>query len=94
MKAPNSRYPALVAINVPTEKARAVVDAMEEDMSTQLATKSDLAVLGSELKQKIDAAGVVHRLEMQQLQYVMTVRLGSIAVAVAGLLFAALKLSP
>jgi hypothetical protein len=31
---------------------------------------------------------------MQQLQYVMTVRLGSIAVAVAGLLFAALKLSP
>ncbi len=63
-------------------------------MSTQLATKSDLAVLGSEVKQQITAAGVAHRLEMQQLQYVMTVRLGSIAVAVAGLLFAALKLSP
>jgi uncharacterized protein HemX len=32
----------LVSINVPSDKARAVVDAMERDMLTQLAGKSDL----------------------------------------------------
>ena len=37
-----SLYDALVAINVPFDKARAVVDAMERDMGTTLATKTDL----------------------------------------------------
>jgi hypothetical protein len=37
-----SLYDALVSINVPSDKARAVVDAMERDMLTQLAGKSDL----------------------------------------------------
>ena len=37
-----SLYDALVSINVPSDKARAVVDAMERDMLTQLASKSDL----------------------------------------------------
>jgi len=35
-------YDALVSINVPSDKARAVVDAMERDMGTTLATKMDL----------------------------------------------------
>jgi hypothetical protein len=35
-------YDALVSINVPSDKARAVVDAMERDMGTTLATKQDL----------------------------------------------------
>jgi hypothetical protein len=38
-----SLYDALVSINVPNDKARAVVDAMERDMATHLATKSDLS---------------------------------------------------
>lgn len=38
-----SLYDALVSINVPNDKARAVVDAMERDMGTTLATKADLA---------------------------------------------------
>jgi hypothetical protein len=38
-----SLYDALVSINVPSDKARAVVDAMERDMGTTLATKADLA---------------------------------------------------
>ena len=42
-----SLYDALVGINVPTDKARAVVDAMERDMLTQLAGKSDLENLRS-----------------------------------------------
>ena len=36
-----SLYDALVSISVPSDKARAVVDAMERDMSTALATKQD-----------------------------------------------------
>ena len=36
-----SLYDALVSINVPSDKARAVVDAMERDMGTTLATRQD-----------------------------------------------------
>ena len=48
-----SLYDALVSINVPSDKARAVVDAMERDMGTTLATKQDLAVLKAELEAKL-----------------------------------------
>jgi hypothetical protein len=93
-----------VAVNVPTDKARAVVDAMEEDMATLLTTKSDfaslrnelkqeIAALRNELKQEIEASRVAFRLELQLLQSSMTVRLGSITVVGLGLLFAALKLT-
>ena len=40
-----SLYDALVSISVPSDKARAVVDAMERDMGTTLATKQDLEAL-------------------------------------------------
>jgi len=42
-----SLYDALVSINVPSDKARAVVDAMERDMGTTLATKQDLLPLAT-----------------------------------------------
>jgi hypothetical protein len=45
-----SLYDALVSINVPSDKARAVVDAMERDMGTTLATKQDLLFLRQELQ--------------------------------------------
>jgi hypothetical protein len=44
-----SLYDALVSIHVPSEKARAVVDAMERDMGTTLATKQDLKLLEHQL---------------------------------------------
>jgi len=44
-----SLYDALVSINVPNDKARAVVDAMERDMATTLATKQDLEITGKDL---------------------------------------------
>jgi phosphopantetheine adenylyltransferase len=44
-----SLYDALVSISVPSDKARAVVDAMERDMSTALATKQDLQLLRQEV---------------------------------------------
>jgi hypothetical protein len=49
MNALYSLYDALVSINVPNDRARAVIDAMERDMTTVLATKSDLALLESRL---------------------------------------------
>ena len=48
-----SLYDALVSINVPGDKARAVVDAMERDMGTTLATKQDLALLRQEVRQDL-----------------------------------------
>jgi hypothetical protein len=50
-----SLYDALVSINVPNDKARAVVDAMERDMSTHLATKTDIDSHRLALKGDIDA---------------------------------------
>ena len=37
-----SLYDALVSINVPNDKAKAVIDAMEREMMDKVATKSDL----------------------------------------------------
>jgi hypothetical protein len=42
-------YDALVSINVPDDKAKAVIDAMEREMMDKLATKADLAALRSEM---------------------------------------------
>ena len=44
-----SLYHVLVSINVPNDKARAVVDAMERDMGMTIATKTDLQLLRQEL---------------------------------------------
>jgi len=42
-----SLYDALVSISVPADKARAVVDAMEREMGTTLATKQDMSFLAT-----------------------------------------------
>mgnify|MGYP006283805121 CR=1 FL=1 len=81
-------YDALVSIQVPADKARAVVDAMERDMGTQLATKTDLHMLRQELHQEI----ALVRKDLQLLESRLTVRLGSIMVVGIGVLFAALRL--
>lgn len=49
-----SLYDALISINVPSDKARAVVDAMERDMGTTLATKQDLESMTIATKQDLD----------------------------------------
>ena len=100
-------YDALVSIDVPAEKARAVIDALEHDMGATLATKSDIQLLKQELgqlkqevslelgqlKQGMNLEFNLIRKEMELLRSSMTVRLGSIQVVTAGLLFAALKLT-
>ena len=71
-------YDALLSIDVPAEKARAVIDALERDMVSNLATKQDILLLKQELA---------------HVQSSMTIRLGSIIVVAMSLLFAALKLT-
>lgn len=95
-----SLYDALVSINVPNDKARAVVDAMERDMGTTIATKADLQMLRQELKS--DIAGVAQEIVLVRkdmeimsatLLSTISVRMGSMLVVAIGLLFAALKLT-
>jgi hypothetical protein len=95
-----SLYDALVSINVPNDKARAVVDAMERDMATTIATKADLYLLKQELTALIQTSvaelrqeTTLIRKDMELLSTTMTVRLGSMLIVGLGLLFAALKLS-
>jgi hypothetical protein len=100
-------YDALVSIDVPAEKARAVIGALEHDMGSTLATKQDILLLKQdvllvkqELEHRIDGlARDLARLEekftrdLELLRSSMTVRLGSIVGVAIGLLFAALKLT-
>jgi hypothetical protein len=97
-------YDALLSIEVPAEKARAVIDALEHDMGSTLATKQDIAALAAATKQDIaalaaatkqDIAALRKDLEhkMDLLQSTIIIRLGSFMVVAMGLLFAALKLT-
>ena len=96
-----SLYDALVSINVPNDKARAVVDAMERDMGTTLATKADLRALATreDVTQLREGLALLRKdMEIQStkidiLSSTMTVRLGSMLMFGLGLLFAALKLT-
>ena len=66
-----SLYDALVSINVPDDKARAVVDAMERDMATHLATKPDLGHQRLALKADIDQQRVELKAEIDGLRVEM-----------------------
>lgn len=101
-----SLYDALVSINVPSDKARAVVDAMERDMGTTLATKQDLEILGTATKQNLTLLRQELQLLRQEfesrftlldqkldtLELKMTVKLGSMLFVGFGLTITALRL--
>jgi len=103
-----SLYDALVSINAPNDKARAVVDAMERDMSTTIATKVDLQVLRQDMATRSDLADLRQeqallrkdlealaggfRKDLELLSTTMTVRLGSMLMIGFGVMIAGLKL--
>jgi hypothetical protein len=90
-----SLYDALVSINVPNDKARAVVDAMERDMGTTLATKTDVLLLRQEialLSRDIDSLRISTGKDLEALRLAMTVRLGSIVMVGVGVILAAIRL--
>jgi hypothetical protein len=87
-------YDALVSINVPNDKARAVVDAMERDMGTTLATKTDLLLLRQEialLSRDIESLRIASGKDLEALRLAMTVRLGSIVMVGVGVILAAIR---
>ncbi|KEZ64592.1 hypothetical protein AAY86_00930 [Pseudomonas amygdali pv. tabaci str. ATCC 11528] len=53
MKSSLALYQALISIDVTEDRATAVVDALESDMQTQLATKADIDKLESRLELKL-----------------------------------------
>jgi hypothetical protein len=66
-----SLYDALVSINVPSDKARAVVDAMERDMGTTLATKQDFEIHRMAMKQDLAMLRQEMRQDLQLLEQKM-----------------------
>jgi hypothetical protein len=94
-----SLYDALVSISVPSEKARAVVDAMERDMGTTLATKQDLEILKKDvtnrialLEQQFKADFVRLDQKIETLDLKLTVKFGSMLFVGFGLTIAAMRL--
>jgi len=60
-------YDALLSIDVPAEKARGVIDALEHDMSSTLATKQDISNLALATKQDIAALASTTKQEIATL---------------------------
>ena len=83
-----SLYDALVSINVPSDKARAVVNAMERDMGTTLATKQDLEML----RRDIDHRFALVDQQFSTFELRIVVKLGSMMVVGFGLMLAAMRL--
>ena len=65
------------------------MDAMERDMGTSLATKSDLQLL----EQRLETVKLSLEKDMELLSNRLTIRLGSMLIVGIGLLFAALELT-
>lgn len=76
MKTELALYQALISINVTEQKANAVIDALETDMLTLLATKADVTAL---------------RAEIAQLEVKLTIRMGVMLSAAVGVLIASMK---
>jgi len=76
-----SLYDALVSINVPNDKARAVVDAMERDMGTTLATKADMDNLRVATKADLDNLRVATKADLQSLSQTTKADLENVRLA-------------
>lgn len=77
MKLEIALYQALTSINVSEQKANAVIEAMEADLNTFLATKVDIANLQTQIA---------------QLEAKLTLRLGFMLSAAVGVLIGVMKL--
>jgi hypothetical protein len=94
MKMELALYTALTSINVPELKAHAVIEALESDMQTFLATKSDISTLRHQLV--TDTAQVRSeisqtRSEIAHLDVKLTIRMGVMLSATIGILIAAMR---
>jgi len=72
-------YDALVGANVPSDRAKAVVQAMEREMFERLATQQDLHALQGTIAQQLLALA-------SRLKHDLTLRLGTLLAASIGLI--------
>jgi hypothetical protein len=95
-------YHALVSIDALNNKARAVVNTMERDKGTTIATKADLQLLRQQIATKADFQLLrieLHyefeliRKDLEIMSMTVTARFGWMLVVSFGILFAALKLT-
>lgn len=84
MKTELALYQALISINVPEQKANAVIDALEADMFSRLATKADITALRTDLTADL-------KTEISQLEVKLTMRMGVMVSAAVGVLIASMK---
>lgn len=85
MKTELALYQALISINVPEQKANAVIDALESDMQSLLATKADISALRTELTAELKTG-------LSQLEVKLTIRMGVMLSAFAGIVIASMRL--
>ena len=74
-------YDALVSINVPDEKAKAVIDAMEREMMDKVATKVDLEHAQQILSRDMQALRVDINHKIEKLESKLVIRLGQMMAA-------------
>ena len=74
-------YEALLQANVPAPAARRVAESLEKDMSSNLATKSDLLLL----KQDLQALEARVSLQLQNLESRLVAKLGGLMTILVGL---------
>jgi uncharacterized protein involved in exopolysaccharide biosynthesis len=79
MDAAYSLYDALVEINVPSEKARAVAQALERDVTATFATKNDLESTRIALRADIETLGKDLRAEMASLSKELRAEMASLS---------------
>jgi len=84
MKTELALYQALISINVPEQKANAVIEALETDMHSLLATKADLTALRTDLSADL-------KTEIAQLEVKLTIRMGVMLSAAIGVMIAAMR---
>ena len=88
MKTELALYQALISINVPEQKANAVIEALESDMFSRLATKADLTAATAEVKTEIAQLEA----KIAQLDSRLTIRMGFMLSAAVGVLITSMKL--
>ena len=77
-------YDALVSINVPSEKAKAVIDAMEREMMDKIATKDDLTHAQQILSKDMERLEERVKSQLATLETRLTVRMGKMMAAMIG----------
>jgi hypothetical protein len=85
-------YEALQAINVPADKAKAVVTALEQDMERTLATKQDLLATKQELQHEIALVRKELTSGLVNLEQRMSIKLGGMLMIAVATLAAIIKL--